>query len=81
MKFLLVIYPKKYIDYTKCKLNFEIYNKTNGICKIKFNITEKIKSTIFVYYQLKNFYLNHRKFVKSKNWNELRGKEVNTKRT
>ena len=79
-----VIYSKQHkeikIDYTKCKLNFEIYNKTNGICKIKFNITEKIKSTIFVYYQLKNFYLNHRKFVKSKNWNELRGEEVNTKK-
>ena len=48
-----VIYSKQHkeikIDYTKCRLNFEIYNPNNKTCKIKFNITEKIKSTIFVY--------------------------------
>ena len=79
-----VIYSKKHneikIEYTKCRLNLDIYNPKDNICKIKLNITKKIKSTIFVYYQLKNFYLNHRKFVKSKSWNELRGEDINTKK-
>ena len=81
---LLLYYTKRQkeieIDYTNCIPNQEnIPTSNNKICKIEFKITKKIKKPIFIYYQLKNFYLNHRKIIESKNWNELRGEDVNTK--
>lgn len=47
-------------------------------CKLTFNITEKITGPSYIYYELDNFYMNHRDFVKSKIFPQLRGeKEVN----
>ena len=81
---LLIYYSKKHIeieiDYTNCIPNQENDFRTNNkTCRIQFKINEKLKQPIFVYYRLKNFYLNHRKIIESKNWNELRGQDVNTK--
>ena len=81
---ILIYYSKKNneieIDYTNCIPNQEnSHNYNNKTCKIQFKITKKLKPPIFVYYKLKNFYLNHRKIIESKNWKELRGEEVYTK--
>lgn len=35
-----------------------------------------MKQPIFVYYQLDNFYQNHRRYVKSKNYKQLMGETV-----
>ena len=68
------IYSKNHLEYklnyTKCKPN------DNNICNITFNIDKKLNSEVLIYYQLNNFYLNHRKIVKSKNWAQLRGEDV-----
>jgi hypothetical protein len=37
-------------------------------------IEEEIKSPIYVYYQLDNFYQNHRRYVKSRDNEQLDGK-------
>ena len=70
-----VIYSKKYleykINYTNCKPN-----NSNNICNITFKIDKKLNSKVLIYYQLNNFYLNYRKFVKSKNWAQLRGEDA-----
>lgn len=43
-----------------------------------FTIDEEIKAPIYVYYQLDNFYQNHRRYVKSRDNSQLAGtyKEV-----
>ena len=81
---ILIYYSKKNteieIDYTNCIPNQEnSFSPNNRTCKIQFKIHKKMQNPIFIYYQLKNFYLNHRKIIESKNWNELRGEEVNAK--
>ncbi len=50
-------------------------NKTSfdNICVLKYNITEKLSPPIYLYYELDNFYLNHRSMVMSKSWEQLRG--------
>lgn len=35
---------------------------------------EDIPGPIFIYYELNNFYANHRDFIKSKIWSQLKGK-------
>uniref|UniRef100_A0A0D9WSZ9 ALA-interacting subunit n=1 Tax=Leersia perrieri TaxID=77586 RepID=A0A0D9WSZ9_9ORYZ len=41
-------------------------------CTRTLTITEDMKQPIFVYYQLDNFYQNHRRYVKSRNDGQLR---------
>jgi hypothetical protein len=44
------------------------------ICTRNLTITKEMKQPIFVYYQLDNFYQNHRRYVKSRNDAQLRDK-------
>ena len=81
---VLLYYSKRHIeievDYTNCIPNQDnTYSSSNKSCKIQFKVLKTIKKPVFVYYKLKNFYLNHRKIIESKNWKELRGEDVNTK--
>jgi hypothetical protein len=41
-----------------------------------FIVDEDIKGPIFIYYEINNFYGNHRDFIKSKIWSQLKG-EIN----
>ena len=80
----LIAFSKKNIeielDYTNCVPNQEYTQSSNNkVCRIQFKISKKIKAPILVYYKLSNFFLNHRKIIESKNWNELRGEDVDTK--
>ena len=47
----------------------EIGNK----CEINFLIKKNMKKNVFVYYRLKNFYQNHRRYIKSKSIKQLKG--------
>ena len=38
-----------------------------------FTINEEIQAPIYVYYQLDNFYQNHRRYVKSRSFDQLKG--------
>jgi len=72
-----IIYSKNHLEY---KLNYTNCNSNNNnICNITFNIDKKLNSEVLIYYQLNNFYLNHRKIVKSKNWAQLRGEDIKGK--
>jgi hypothetical protein len=42
-------------------------------CTLSFEIKEKITGPIYVYYQLDNFYQNHRRYVKSRSFAQLKG--------
>ena len=42
-------------------------------CNIDFNITESLNGRVYMYYGLSNFYQNHRRYVKSRDVNQLTG--------
>lgn len=48
------------------------YNKRKN-CTITMDVTKLMKQPIFVYYQLGNYFQNHRRYVKSKSERQLRG--------
>jgi hypothetical protein len=51
----------------------DIYKELNIECKITFQVQEDLKKPVFIYYELLNFYQNHRLYVKSKSYKQLRG--------
>ena len=69
---VLLVYSNKVksveLDYTDCAVN------TN--CDKTININEKIDGPVFVYYQLNGFFQNSRRYVKSKNIDQLQGNEI-----
>lgn len=44
-----------------------------GNCTIRFNTPIEIRTPVFLYYKLTNFYQNHRKYVKSLSYSQLNG--------
>ena len=70
---ILLVYSNKVhsseLDYTNCILN--------SICHLNITIEEKIDKPVFVYYQLDGFYQNSRRYLKSKNIEQLRGLNEN----
>ena len=78
----MLYFSKRYslieIEYSSCLNNVPIIEKNTKKCTIPFQIKKTIKSPIYIYYKLKNFYLNHRLLVESKSWKELRGEETST---
>ena len=55
-------------------------NDPKALCKLdlKNAISTKINGPIYVYYQLDNFYQNHRRYVKSRDNQQLNGQYKNT---
>ena len=43
-------------------------------CNINFTLTKDMKKDVFIYYRLKNFYQNHRRYISSKSYKQLKGK-------
>ena len=43
------------------------------VLKININIDEDVDGPVYVYYQLENFYQNHRRYVKSRSSDQLQG--------
>ncbi len=70
--------PKKYygVHFKSKKESSMQWKYDDNVCTIKFNITNDIKSSIYLYYKLTNFYQNHRKYVESYDWDQLRGEAV-----
>jgi hypothetical protein len=55
------------VEYTDCKINSQQY------CNKTFDIPSTMTAPVMVYYQLNNFYQNHRRYVKSKSNSQLAG--------
>ncbi|XP_073948298.1 cell cycle control protein 50A-like [Choristoneura fumiferana] len=73
------------IPYTHCfrdndpsNITCAQYIKDNNmepcICQIPFNLTEDFKGDVYFYYGLSNYYQNHRRYVKSRDDNQLLGR-------
>ena len=48
----------------------------NAQCKVTLTVGADITAPVYVYYQLDNFYQNHRRYVKSRSFDQLKGKSV-----
>ncbi|CAD5226060.1 unnamed protein product [Bursaphelenchus xylophilus] len=44
-----------------------------GLCDVPFQIDESLNERVFFYYQLKNYFQNHRRYVKSRSDRQLAG--------
>jgi len=55
---------------------YDLQCSNNTICTVNITITEDMNGPIFFYYQLTNFYQNHRRYVKSRSDTQLRGLDV-----
>ncbi|KAJ7960032.1 ALA-interacting subunit [Quillaja saponaria] len=60
--------------YRDRPLTFIQQNDDNKTCTRMLTVREQMKAPIYVYYELDNFYQNHRRYVKSKNDHQLRSK-------
>lgn len=52
------------------------YDSDSSTCTIEFEVPDDIHGNLFLYYKLTNFYQNHRTYVESYDWNQLRGEAV-----
>ncbi|KAF5272102.1 hypothetical protein FQA39_LY01185 [Lamprigera yunnana] len=73
---------EKVIDYTYCRnatgfVCADIINQNpNAICtcQIEFTLDTDFQGKVYMYYGLSNFYQNHRRYVKSRDDNQLLGR-------
>ena len=74
---IVLIYSKKVksyeVDYTDCLLVSDPSYDSNNPCTQIITINEDIEKPIFVYYQLDGFFQNTRRYVKSKEADQLTG--------
>jgi hypothetical protein len=45
-------------------------------CDISIKIDKKMANPVFFYYEIDNFYQNHRRYVKSRNVDQLKGESI-----
>jgi len=44
-----------------------------NICNLTLHVKEKMEPPVYMYYRLENFYQNHRRYVRSRNDDQLKG--------
>ena len=54
-------------EYTDC------ITDSDGYCEFPIEIEQTLNSPVYLYYQIDNFYSNHRDYVKSRIYSQLRG--------
>lgn len=52
------------------------YDEASSVCRIKFQVQKDIRSSMYMYYKLTNFYQNHREYVESYDLRQLKGEAV-----
>ena len=81
--FAVVMIPLGFVILFKSNEIWEFKERYDNIeecqekktCSIKFSIEEKIKAPIYIYYGIKGFYQNHRRYVESIINDQMEGKE------
>ncbi|KAL5721674.1 ALA-interacting subunit 3 [Ranunculus cassubicifolius] len=66
-------------DFTTKQVDFIKSSDTNKTCVKTLDVPKLMKGPVYVYYQLDNYYQNHRRYVKSRSDKQLRNpKDENT---
>lgn len=65
------MWRRELVDHTYPAANNTLKNQTR--CILQFNIPEDMKPPVLFYYQLNNFYQNHRRYVNSFSPEQLKG--------
>ena len=69
---VLLVYSSKIktaeVDYTDCNINL--------YCNKKITIEDDIDAPVFIYYQLDGFYQNARRYIRSKEMDQLTGDDI-----
>mmetsp|Transcript_22109 Transcript_22109/g.32207 ORF Transcript_22109/g.32207 Transcript_22109/m.32207 type:complete len:363 (+) Transcript_22109:117-1205(+) len=68
-----VVYDGDDTDIDGCKIRDTNEGKQ---CSVTFNIGEDVEGPVYVYYELENFYQNHRRYVKSRSSLQLEGENL-----
>lgn len=69
----IIEHRKRYDDVGDCaKTKYD----TENLCEITFDLDEDMESPVYFYYELDNFYQNHRRYVKSKSQLQLMGDDM-----
>lgn len=66
----LLILSNQIIDY---RVQYDEVCEGDTTCTVQIEVTEKMESPVFFYYELDNFYQNHRRYLKSRNSDQLSG--------
>ncbi|XP_024944337.1 cell cycle control protein 50A isoform X2 [Cephus cinctus] len=61
-------------NFTKCSELIEKNSTLNCFCSLNFTLPYDFGGMVYMYYGLTNFYQNHRRYVKSRDDNQLLGK-------
>lgn len=56
----------------------ELYQDNDEETSVTFTFGEDVKGPVYLYYELTNFFQNHRRYVKSRSDAQLRGEEVSS---
>lgn len=52
------------------------YIDAANLCEVRFKVSKEISGPVFQYYRLSNYYQNQRLYVKSVDWQQLKGKAL-----
>ncbi|CAG9819162.1 unnamed protein product [Phaedon cochleariae] len=61
------------VEKETCKSQIQTDPNQKCICRINFNLTKDFEGKVYMYYGLSNYYQNHRRYVKSRDDNQLLG--------
>ncbi|KAJ5078495.1 cell cycle control protein [Anaeramoeba ignava] len=70
---LLVVSVNSVVEFSK---RYDNLCAEGANCTITIDISKKMKHPVYFYYELTNFYQNHRRYVKSRCDEQLRGQSV-----
>ena len=63
------------IDYSRMNANY-VYSSHKNYCTLNFELKEDMTAPIYFFYNLDNFYQNHRRYLKSKFAKQLAGETI-----
>lgn len=70
---VVLVYSNQIVEFSQ---RYDDTCGTQETCTVTIDVKEKLEPPIMVYYQLNNFYQNHRRYVKSKSNSQLQGQNM-----
>uniref|UniRef100_A0A183C3I8 Cell cycle control protein 50A n=1 Tax=Globodera pallida TaxID=36090 RepID=A0A183C3I8_GLOPA len=64
------------ISYANDTNNHCIFPRSDGLCEVNFTLAESFEGDVYFYYGLENYFQNHRRYMKSRNDEQLLGNNL-----